>query len=80
MNKIQLKSNLHDIVDQIDNVELLKKYYAELKKLVSVSKANMWENLSSNQQNEILDSFEESESEHNLVENSVAVKKLKKHI
>jgi len=78
MNKIELKANLHDIIDQLDSVELLKKYYNELKGLVKNSNSKVWENLSSEQQQEILLAYEESESDKNLIDNDSIIQRIKK--
>lgn len=70
MNKIELKSELHSFIDKIDNVELLKEYYKELKNMVKISSNTAWSNLSKEQQKEILLSFEESDDENNLISNT----------
>ena len=80
MDKIELRSNLHDFVDQLENVELLKKYYSELKKLVAGSRSNIWDRLSDQQKQDLLDSFEDSESNSNLVDNDEAIEKLKRYL
>ncbi len=78
MNKIELKANLHHIIDQLDSVELLKKYYNELKDMVKSSNSKVWENLSSEQQQEILLAYEESESKKNLIDNESIINRIKK--
>lgn len=80
MNKIELKSSLHDFIDQLDNVESLKKYYNELKKLLKGSTNTTWENLTESQKQEVLLAYEESESEENLVKNEVIVNRLRKNL
>ncbi len=70
MDKIELKSGLHSFIDKIDNIELLKEYYNELKNMVKSSASNVWNNLSEDQRKEVLLSFEESEDESNLIDNN----------
>ena len=78
MDEIQLKSRLHSFIDQIDNVELLKDYYNELKGIIRNKKSRIWDSLSEQQKIEILLSYEESEQDENLIDNDEVMKKYDK--
>lgn len=78
MNKIELKANLHSLIDQLDNNSLLVEYYNELKKIIGSSHEKMWDKLTDEQKKEVLISFEESEDEANLVDNEIVMNKYKK--
>ncbi len=78
MDEIQLKSRLHSFIDQIDNVELLKDYYNELKGIIQNKKSRIWDSLSEQQKIEILLSYEESEQDENLIDNDEVMKKYDK--
>lgn len=80
MDKIELRANLHQIIDQLDSVELLKKYYNELKAIVKNPKSSLWDNLSLSEKEDILLAFEESEAEQYLIDNQEIEKKLKKKL
>ncbi|NQU55008.1 MAG: hypothetical protein HQ522_21015 [Bacteroidetes bacterium] len=80
MDKVQLKSGIHAFIDEIDNVELLREYYMELKKLINSGKSGIWDSLSKDQKKEIFKSYEESEIEENLVDENVVMEKYHKWI
>lgn len=80
MDKIELKANLHQFIDQLDNMDLLKKYYNELKMMVKNPKSSSWDNLSNTEKEDVLLAFEESESEQYLIDNQEIENKLKKKL
>ncbi len=75
MEKALLKSNLHDLIDKIENKNLLEEYYTEMKYILDRSKSDLWETLSDVEKDELLQSYEESESEKNLKDNDTVLKK-----
>ena len=77
MNKIELKANLHGLIDQIDSMSLLKEYYTELKNILSSNKTSLWDTLSEEQKKAVLLSFEESEDDNNLLDNDEVMNKYK---
>ncbi len=78
MTLTELKSNLHNLIDQVESKNLLEEYYAELKRIVSSSKHKIWDTLSEEEKKEILMSYEESEDEKNLVDSNMVMEKYKK--
>ena len=75
MNKTLLKSNLHKLIDRIENQTLLEEYYKEMKSILEKSQDNVWDKLTEDQKKDILLSYEESEIESDLIENeSVMIK------
>ncbi len=78
MDKVELRSNLHTFIDQIENIELLKDYYWEMKRLIKTRKARIWDALTESQKKEILLSYEESENDDNLIDHEEVVKKYNK--
>ncbi|HRN42496.1 MAG TPA: hypothetical protein PK649_10560 [Vicingus sp.] len=80
MDKIELKANLHQFIDQLDNIDLLKKYYNELKLMVKNPKSNSWDKLSISEKEDVLLAFEESETEQYLIDNQEIENKLKKKL
>ena len=77
MNYTSLKSNLHKLIDQIDNPNLLEEYYQEMKSIIQKSQENVWETLTEDQKKEVLLSYEESEDENNLTDTKSVLNKYK---
>jgi phage shock protein A len=78
MNASELKANLHNFIDQIENTHLLEEYYNEMKKLLKSSHSSIWDTLSENQKREVLLSFEESEDDSHLIDNDEVMKRYHK--
>ena len=68
MGPIELKSNLHKIVDKINNEELLRTVYDFLKLRENSEEGRIWKTLTEDQKKEVYLSYEESEDERNLVD------------
>lgn len=68
MGTIELKSNLHKIVDEIDNEQLLRAIYDFLKQRVNSEEGQIWKALTEEQKKEVYLSYEESENENNLTD------------
>ncbi|TVQ90863.1 MAG: hypothetical protein EA393_05050 [Bacteroidetes bacterium] len=77
MNTTTLKSDIHKLIDQIDNEQLLLEYYNEMKSLIQKDRVSAWDTLTDKQKKEIILSWEESEDEVNLVENDEVLRKYK---
>jgi hypothetical protein len=77
MNKTALKSNLHKMIDLIENQNLLEEYYNEMKAILEKSQGNIWDKLTEDQKKEVLLSYEESGDEKNLLLNEDVMKKYK---
>ncbi|MBW6480446.1 MAG: hypothetical protein K0B37_13545 [Bacteroidales bacterium] len=77
MNTTTLKSDIHKLIDQIDNEQLLLEFYNEMKSLIQKNCVSAWDTLTDKQKKEILLSWEESEDEVNLVENDEVLRKYK---
>lgn len=68
MNTVELKKDLHKIIDEIDNDKLLQGFYDLIKAKISSKEGELWSSLSKQEQKELLRAFEESENSDNLVE------------
>jgi len=69
MTAIELKSNLHKVIDRIQNEELLQAIYDFLKTRENSQSGKLWKSLSAEQKEELLASYEESENDENLISN-----------
>ena len=67
MRAIELKSNLHKIVDKIDNEQLLQTIYDFLKLSENSQEGQIWKSLTEEQKKEAYLSYQESEDDKNLV-------------
>ena len=77
MGAIELKSNLHKIVDQIEDERLLRAIYSFLKERENSQDGQLWNALTKEQKKEVLQAYEESENDSNLVEDKDVWKNLK---
>lgn len=77
MSTLELKSNLHELIDGIENEDLLQSIFEILEAQKDSTTGNLWNSLSLRQQQEVLSAYEESESEENLIPHSEMLKKLK---
>jgi hypothetical protein len=77
MGTIELKTNLHQIVDRIQSEQLLQTLYDFLKGREKNKPGKLWMSLSDAQKQEVLLSFEESENENNLIDRDKLFKKSK---
>ncbi len=77
MGTIELKSNLHQIVDRIKDERLLQAIYSFLKERENSKDSSMWDSLTDQQKKEVLLAYDESEDEANLIEDKDVWKKLK---
>jgi hypothetical protein len=66
MGTTELKSNLHKIVDKIDNEQLLYAIYDFLKQRMGSEEGQIWKSLTEGQKKEVYLSYEESENDDNL--------------
>ena len=77
MSTIELKSNLHKIVDKIDNEQLLQTIYDFLKLSENSQEGQIWKSLTEEQKKEVYLSCQESEDDRNLVSWDEVNKKVK---
>ena len=77
MGTIELKTNLHKIVDRIDDERLLNAIYSFLQVRENSEEGQMWKSLTEEQKKEVLLAYEESEDDANLIEDKDIWKDLK---
>ncbi len=77
MSTSELKSNLHALIDGIDNQELLQSIYEILDARKHGETGSLWGSLTDDQKNEVLEAFDESEQEDNLIPHAQVLKELK---
>ncbi len=68
MNTIELKTNIHNIVDRIQSEQLLRTLYDFLKIREKDTAGSLWESLTETQKQEVLLAYEESDDDSNLIE------------
>lgn len=77
MGTIELKSNIHKIVDGIQNEHLLRVIYDFLKLKESEKSGGFWDSLTEEQKQEVLLAYDESEEDDNLIEREKVFKSKK---
>lgn len=77
MGTIELKSHLHKMVDRINDERLLQSIYSLLKQRENSEESRMWDSLTKEQKKEVLQAYEESEDESNLIDDEDVWKDLK---
>ena len=77
MGTLELKSNLHQIVDRIEDDRLLRAIFSFLKERENSADSRIWDSLSDDQKKEVLLAYDESEDDANLIENKDVWEKLK---
>lgn len=78
MDTIELKKSFHLLIDSIDNENLLINFYDILKKRSSAEEGKLWENLTIEDQEELLFVLKESYNPENLISQSEMKKKHQK--
>ena len=68
MGTIDLRSNIHKIVDRIQSEQLLQTLYDFLKVRETNKPGRLWDSLTEEQKQEVLLAYDESEDENNLID------------
>jgi len=75
MGSVNLKSNIHKIVDRIESEYLLQTIYDFLKIRETNKPNQLWDSLTEHQKQEVLISYEESNNEKNLIDRDQVFKR-----
>jgi hypothetical protein len=67
MGTTELRSNLHKMVDSIEDVRLLRAIYAFLNAREHAENGKMWSSLTEEQKSEVLGAYDESDDDSNLI-------------
>ncbi|MDA0194184.1 MAG: hypothetical protein O2887_00060 [Bacteroidetes bacterium] len=76
MGTIELKSNLHNLINNIESVELLESVYDFLIQNKNAQSGNLWSSLTEEQRKEVIEAYGESEKEENLIPHSEVLKSI----
>ena len=68
MGTIELKSDVHKILDRIENEQLLRTIYDFLKQRENTKEGHIWKALTEEQKKEVYLSYEESQDDKNLID------------
>ena len=75
MGTLELKSDLHKILDRIENEQLLRTIYDFLKQRETSKEGQIWKTLTEEQKKEVYLSYEESQDDKNLIDWDTVKKK-----
>lgn len=77
MSTTEIKTNLHKIVDRIDDERLLRVIHDFLEVREKSNEGQFWKTLTTEQQQEVLQAYEDSENDSNLIDDEDVWRKLK---
>jgi hypothetical protein len=77
MSTTEIKTNLHKIVDRIDDERLLRVIHDFLEVREKSNEGQLWKTLTTEQQQEVLQVYEDSENDSNLIDDEDVWRKLK---
>ena len=77
MSTTEIKTNLHKIVDRIDDERLLRVIHDFLEVREKSNEGQLWNTLTTEQQQEVLQAYEDSENDSNLIDDEDVWRKLK---
>ncbi len=78
MQLSEVKNQFHSLIDEIENPTLLESFFNLFKARIREPESSIWNTLSDAEQSEVLDAFQESEAESNLLSNDKVKLKYKK--
>ncbi|MEX2231185.1 MAG: hypothetical protein WD824_03425 [Cyclobacteriaceae bacterium] len=77
MGTAELKSDLHKMVDRIEDERLLRAIYSFLNAREHSEEGKMWNSLTEQQKAEVLQAYDESEDDSNLTSDDDVWKEIK---
>ena len=78
MTTIELKSNFHHLIDTINDAGILSKFYDLLSNVKDSKDGLLWNRLSMEEQNELMQIEKDSHQLSNLISNAEMINKHKK--
>jgi hypothetical protein len=78
MTTVILKTNIHKLIDTINNDTILSRFYELLSKTTSAKEGALWSRLSIEEQEELIEIEKESHHSKNIIAHSEIKKKHKK--
>lgn len=73
-----IRSEFHQLIDNIQDKELLQDYLEALRRNLNKEGGELWISLTEEQQSRVLSSFEESKKEENLISMTTMIQKHKR--
>lgn len=77
MSTAEIKTNLHRIVDRIEDERLLRVIYDFLEVREKSTEGQLWKTLTTEQKQEVLQAYEDSENDSRLIEDKDVWRNLK---
>ena len=77
MSTTEIKTSLHKIVDRIEDERLLRVIHDFLEVREKSAEGQLWKKLTPEQQKEVLQAYDDSENDSNLVDDEEVWKNLK---
>ncbi|MEO9477840.1 MAG: hypothetical protein ABJG41_20020 [Cyclobacteriaceae bacterium] len=77
MRTVELKANLHQLIDGIQNSNLLESLHDILSERKNSREGHLWNSLTDSQKQEVLEAYQESEDPKNLTPHTEVLRKFK---
>ncbi len=77
MGTLELKANLHELIDGIQNSNLLESLHDILSERKNAKEGHLWNSLTDTQKQEVLDAYEESNDPKKLTPHAEVLRKFK---
>jgi len=78
MNTVEIRKNFHMLIDRIDNDTILSRFYEILEKASVVKDGSLWDRLTNEEKQELLQIDSETDSDDNLIPLQAIKNKYKK--
>ncbi|MBK7762601.1 MAG: hypothetical protein IPI46_04420 [Bacteroidetes bacterium] len=78
MNTLEIKSNFHKLIDNLNDDSLLLRFYEIMTLAKNQTDGNLWSKLTIEEKEELLEIEKQSRDSENLISHSEIVKKHKK--
>ena len=75
MQLVEIRSEFHPLIDRINDPEILEQFLNALNSSVD-RRSSVWDSLTEEQRQGVLDAYEESENDENLIPLADAINKL----
>lgn len=70
MNTLELKSNFHKLIDNIDNENILSSFYGMMSSANDHKEGSLWARLSPEERQELIEIEKETQNDDNLISHS----------
>lgn len=71
----EVRTRFHALIDEVENPDLLLRFFEIMKQNARPSKKKLWDTLSGSEKSDVLNAYEESKDENNLINHQAVLTK-----